>query len=135
VPKKLSGSLTPREREVLEILYRLGQGTVHDVRAAMEQPPGYNSVRSVLEALDRKGNANHQEGGRRFLYKPAEPSEAAARKAIRNLADIFFEGSLAGLVRTCLSDKEAQISGEDLDHIIRLAEDFKTRLRPDSGNV
>jgi len=121
----LGTGLSRREREMIEILHRLGKASVQDVCDAMDNPPSYSSVRSTLGILVEKGLANHQEDGKRYLYSAAESSQEAAKSAVHKLVDTFFGGRLEGVVRTFLSDDESKISNEELDQLLKLIEESK----------
>ncbi len=45
-----------REKEMMDVIYRLGQATVAEVREQMTHPPSYSSVRGTLSGLERKGH-------------------------------------------------------------------------------
>ncbi len=125
MPKMHGRGLSRREREILDILHRLGKASVQDVSDAMENPPSYSSVRTILGILVEKGIANHEEDGKRYLYSAAESSQDAAKSAVNKLVDTFFGGRLEGVVRTFLSDKESQMSDEELDELVRLINQSK----------
>lgn len=82
-----------RERQIIEVLFRLGRATVAEVLAGLPDPPSYSAVRAMLGKLERKGQVRHVEDGPRYLYMAAAPAERARRTAMRNLVDTFFAGS------------------------------------------
>lgn len=126
MPKMLGTGLSRREREMMDILHRLGKSSVQDVCDAMETAPSYSSVRSTLGILVEKGFAKSEEDGKRYLYCAAESSQEAAKSAVNKLVDTFFGGRLEGVVRTFLSDKESKISDEELDQLAKLIEASKS---------
>ena len=71
--------LSRREREIVDILYRLGEASAADVRQAMADPPSYSAVRTFLRLLLAKGHVRHRRDGRRYLYAPVV-SPARARR-------------------------------------------------------
>lgn len=125
MPRMHGKGLSRREREMLDILHRLGKASVQDVCEEMENPPSYSSVRSTLGILVEKGIARHEEDGKRYLYSAAESSQEAAKSAVHKLVDTFFGGRLEGVVRTFLSDEETSISPEELDELAKLIEASK----------
>lgn len=125
LPKMLGSGLSRREREILDILHRIGKASVQDVCDAMDNPPSYSSVRSTLGILVEKGIAKHEEDGKRYLYSAAESSQDAAKSAVHKVVDTFFGGRLEGVVRTFLSDNERDISDEELDQLVQLIKDSK----------
>jgi BlaI family transcriptional regulator, penicillinase repressor len=127
MPKIRANGLSRREREILDILHRLGKASVQEVCEAMEAAPSYSSVRSLLGILVEKGIALHHEDGKRYLYSAAESPEQAAQSAIKRVVDTFFGGKIDGVVRTFLSDDEAKLSKEDLDELSKLIEEARKR--------
>lgn len=125
MPKMHGKGLSRREREIVEILHRLGRASVQDVCDAMDNPPSYSSVRTTLGILVEKGIALHHEDGKRYLYTAAESSQDAAKSAVNKLVDTFFGGRFEGVVRTFLSDKESNMTDEELDQLVRLINESK----------
>lgn len=77
----------------MDLLYRLGEGTVADVRAAMSEPPTYSAVRALFGTLEAKGHLVHRVDGVRFVYRPVVPPENAGRSALDRVVQSFFAGS------------------------------------------
>lgn len=107
-------SLSRREREVMDVLYRQGEATVAEVLEALPEPPTYSAVRSILRVLEEKEHIGHREDGPRYVYFPAVARERARTAALDHLVDTFFEGSaesaLAALLRRADLDlSEAQV--------------------------
>ena len=71
--------LSRREREVMDILYRTGEATVAEVMDAMQEPPTYSAVRSILRVLEEKEHIVHREDGPRYVYAPAVERDRARR--------------------------------------------------------
>src|SRR5262245_30408321 len=94
--------LSRREREVMDIVYRLGRATAADVRAEMPEPPTEAAVRTTLRILVRKGRLTHRYDGPRYVYSPTVEPEAARRSAFRHLLDTFFGGSARGAMAALL---------------------------------
>jgi len=115
----IGDGLSRREREIMEILHRLGWAGVGEVLEALPEPPSYSSVRSILRILEEKGHVSHVEEGKRFLFSPTETSHSAAKSALRGVLQNFFGGSLEAAVKTFLTDREADLSAAEL---ARLAE-------------
>ena len=46
--------LSRRERQITEILYRLGQATAKEVQENLPDPPSYSAVRALLATLEAK---------------------------------------------------------------------------------
>lgn len=114
------GQLSRRERQILEILYRLGQATAKEVQENLPDPPSYSAVRALLATLETKEMVRHSKEGRRYLYKPAITQRKAKRAALRNLLSTFFEGKPENLVAALLDPSDQQLSKKEIDSIREL---------------
>lgn len=90
----------PLELECLRVLWDLGSGSVHDVRAGLEgkRPLAYTTVMTLLERLEKKGAAVRHKSGRAFVYAPAVDRETLRREAVRELVNTYFGGKQDALV-------------------------------------
>ena len=110
-------ALTKRERQIMDVLYRLGRATAADVLAALPGSPHYSTVRTQLRVLEEKGHVKHESDGLRYVYVPTLARHTARKAALRHLVDTFFDGSAAGAVSALLGRDAGKLSGEDLDRI------------------
>ncbi|MCH9647668.1 MAG: BlaI/MecI/CopY family transcriptional regulator [Deltaproteobacteria bacterium] len=111
-----------REREMMEIIYRLGQATAAEVLAEMTEPPKYSSVRSTLNILERKGHLRHEAEGNRYVYLPTVQRSHARRSALDQLVSTFFEDSPAEVVTALLEVRGSELSDDDLQELSALIE-------------
>jgi predicted transcriptional regulator len=109
-----------REKEMMDVVYRLGQATVAQVREQMASPPSYSSVRSTLSGLERKGHLQHRFDGNRYIYRPTIQREKARLSALDHLLATFFDGSAAEVVAALLESRRAELTAEELDELSNL---------------
>jgi predicted transcriptional regulator len=121
--------LTKRERQIMDVLYRLGRGTAAEIMACVPGAPGYSTVRTQLRVLETKGHVRHEELGLRYIYMPTVPRHSAARSALRHLVDTFFEGSSAKAVAALLGGEASRVSDEELERIARLVKNARSDTR------
>jgi predicted transcriptional regulator len=108
-----------RERQIVEIVYRLGRASVTDVRDALPDPPSYSAVRAMLGKLRDKGHLTQEVDGPRYLYRPAVPAERARKTAMRQLVDTFFDGSVERAVVALANLSNTDIDPDRLDELAR----------------
>lgn len=113
-------SLTRRERQIMDVLYKLERATVGQVLAKLADKPSYSTVRAQLRVLEEKGHVRHEEHGLRYVYIPAVPRDVARRSALRHLVATFFEGSTEKAVAALLGGEISRISSNELDRLSRL---------------
>src|SRR4030088_836582 len=107
-------SLSRRERQIMDILYRRGRATASEVMDAITGAPSYSTVRTQLRVLEEKGHITHEDDGVRYVYMPAVPRRAARKSALRHLVDTFFEGSTEQMVAALLGGEGARLSEKEL---------------------
>jgi BlaI family transcriptional regulator, penicillinase repressor len=113
-------ALSRRERQIMDILYKLERASVGEVLAKLADKPSYSTVRAQLRVLEEKGHVRHEEHGLRYVYAPAVPRDVARRSALRHLVETFFDGSTEKVVAALLGGEVARISPEELDRLARL---------------
>jgi BlaI family transcriptional regulator, penicillinase repressor len=114
--------LSRRERQVMDVVYRLGEATVAEVQRELAAPPSYSAVRTFLRILEEKGYLRHRESGPRYVYLPRVPRDKARRSALRRLLRNFFEDSSENLVAALLDAEASRLSPEELDNLAGLVE-------------
>lgn len=120
MPKR--DTLSRREREMMDIIYRKGQATAGEILEAMADPPSYSAVRATLSVLERKGHVRHEDDGTRYVYKPTVNRERAKASAIDHLVSTFFDGSVTGVVAALLERPRREIPKEELDELLAMIE-------------
>jgi predicted transcriptional regulator len=114
--KKLH-SMSRREREMMDIIFRAGKATATEVMDAMGDPPSYSAVRATLRVLEQKGMLRHEDDGTRYVYRPTVNRDKARQNALDHLMATFFEGSVANVVTALLEKSSTELSKDELDQI------------------
>ena len=123
--KKKTTELGRRERQILEIVFRLSEAAVGDVLAEMPDPPAYDSVRTMLRVLEKKGLVQHRREGTKYIYRPTQSRASASRSALSHLMHTFFENSVSDTMAAALDLKADDLTEEELSRLEALIE--KTR--------
>lgn len=99
----------PLELECLKALWRLGDGTVKDVRKVLTEHRNlaYTTVMTVLDRLVRRGGVERRKAGRCFVYTPRLGREELRRLAVQELVNSFFDGSKEALLAYLASEGRA----------------------------
>jgi predicted transcriptional regulator len=124
---RLHAVLTKRERQIMDVLYRLGRATAGEILAGLPGAPSYSTVRTQLRVLESKGHVRHEEHGLRYVYLPTVPRHSARRSALKHLVDTFFDGSSAKVVAALLGGEAAKLSEDDLARIAALVADARRK--------
>ena len=121
--------LSRRERQCMDIVYRLGEATVNDVLAELEDPPSYSAMRACMRVLESKGHLNHRQDGPRYVYLPTVSLKQARSSALRGLLRNFFDNSHEQMIAALLDDSDAELSTEDLEKLARLIDEARKEGR------
>ena len=122
-------TLSRRERQIMDVLYRRGRATAAEVMEDVSGEPNYSTVRTQLRVLEEKGHVRHEEQGLRYVYMPAVPRRAARKSALKHVMDTFFDGSAEQVVAAVLGGEAARLSDDDLKRIAELV----AKARKDSA--
>jgi BlaI family transcriptional regulator, penicillinase repressor len=125
--RPLSHQLSRRERQIMDVLYRLGSGTVNEVLDALPDPPSYSAVRAQLRILEEKGHLRHEEEGPRYVYYPTAEREEVRRSMLGHVVKHFFGGSTEAAVSALLELEDRELPEAELDRLARLIERVRER--------
>ena len=123
--KTIHSTLSRRERQIMDILYRLGRATANEVMAEMTGDPHHSTVRTQLRVLEAKRHVRHEEQGLRYVYVPTVPRHAVRQSALKHLIETFFEGSTEKMLNNLLGSEASKLSDEELDRLAQLIEKAK----------
>ena len=116
--------LTSREMDVMNVLWRLGSGTVAEVQAGLSDRLAYTTVLTILRTLEKKGQLRHETEGRAHRYLPLVEREEARESAIRRITRKLFSGSPELVMAQLLSER-----GLTEDQLRRLRDLVDERLK------
>src|SRR6267142_1339618 len=115
-------NLGRRERQILDVVFRLGEASVGDVLEHLPDPPAYDSVRTIIRLLERKGYLRHRREGTKYIYRPTESHASASRSALSHLMNTFFQGSAAQTVAAIFDVSSDDLTDEELKRLEQLIE-------------
>ena len=120
-------TLSRREREIMDVIYRSGKASVSDVVEGLASPPSRTAVRTLLGILENKGHLQHRQQGREYVYSPTRPRRTAGRSMLRNVVGTFFEGSVEKALAAHFTDPQAKLDEAELDRIAALIDETKRK--------
>jgi predicted transcriptional regulator len=110
-PTELGG----RERQIMDVIYSMGEASVGDVCKRLANPPSYSAVRTMIRLLESKGLLRHRSEGNKYIYRPTQSRETASRRALRHVMTTFFGGSASDTVAALFENEK--LSADDLSRI------------------
>lgn len=112
----------------MQVLWRIREGTIDDIvmAAGGDPPPNYKTVQAWLRIMERKGQVDHRQEGRAFVFRPLISRGEIHRLSVRQLLARYFTGSRTELLVELLNDE--QISGEELRQLESLVRNRRKEL-------
>jgi len=83
--------------ECMKVLWRAGDASVAQVRAALPRPLAYTTVMTILDRMAAKGVVARRKQGRAYVYSAALDRETARSAAVARLLENYFEGDRRAL--------------------------------------
>jgi predicted transcriptional regulator len=119
--------LTKRERQIMDVVYKLGAASASQIQEGIPEAPGSSSVRTLIARLEAKGWLKHTQEGRRFVYLPTVPRAKARRNALAHLVRVFFDGSVSETLSTLIEANRGRIPEEEIDRMREMIEEARRR--------
>lgn len=118
--------LTKAEEQVMQILWKLGEGIVKDIIEKMPDPkPAYNTVSTVIRVLENKEFVDHKAYGNSHVYFPIVAEKDYKKFAFDKVMKSYFNNSYEHLVSFLVNEKK--LSLEELEELSKLADQLKTK--------
>ena len=124
---KKEDQLSARERQIMDIIYSLGEATATEVLNALPDPPSRNAVRTFLRILEEKGRLKHKSRGREYVFRPTKPRRRAGQSAVHHVLQTFFGGSLERAVAVHLANPASKISADELERLEALIREAREK--------
>lgn len=121
-------TLTPRELEIIGVLWELGDGTVADVRERLPDDLAYTTVLSLMRTMVAKGYLRAVPEGRAHRFHPRIKQDAVQRGALSTLVGNVFGGSSELALAKLVSDR--RLTPADLRRLRKLIDE---RLREEDA--
>ena len=125
--------LSKLEEQLMEIVWQNDEVSAQRVREIMKptQQLAKNTVRTLLERMEKKGWLKHRVEGRAFLYSATQPKQASnGRRAVEFMEQIFG-GSPEQLVAALIDHRG--LSAGELTRIKSLLEQAKAKRDSSKG--
>lgn len=112
--------LTEVELELMSILWRLREGTVSDVIAALpgDRALAYTSVSTILRILEGKGVLTARKEGRGHIYSPVLGKQEYEARIVADVVQRVFDGAPTALVRQLIDNVD--LSDDDVREIRKM---------------
>jgi predicted transcriptional regulator len=115
--------LTDAELELMLILWKLEEASVHDVIAALPESRSmaYTTASTIIRILEKKGFVANRKQGKAHLYSPTLSKKDYESKTLNEVVGRLFENTPAALIARLIDDHA--LSGDDIAELKRLLDE------------
>ena len=98
--------LTDAELELMLILWKLQEASVHDVLAALPEQKvmAYTTVSTIIRILEKKGFVASRKVGKGHLYSPQVSKQDYESRTLGHVMGKLFENTPVALVARLIND-------------------------------
>ena len=119
--------LSRRERQIMQVIYEMGEASVNDIQGRLPDPPTHTAVRTLLRILESKGQVRRRKEGRGHLYTAKRARNHAGRSALNRVITTFFDGSLERALGAHLAANASKLTDEELERIDRMISEARRK--------
>jgi predicted transcriptional regulator len=119
--------LGPRERQIMDILYRRARATAEEVREDLPDAVSNAAVRGMLRLLEEKGQVRHEQDGPRYVYSPARDPEQVKHSVVNDMVRTFFNNSAESAVAAMVGMYGEKLTAVEIERLQGLLEQVRRK--------
>jgi BlaI family penicillinase repressor len=126
---KLLDDLGQLQRAVIEVVWDLGEASVHQVRKelANRKKLAYTTVLTAMQKLEKAGWLRHRTEGKVYIYFPTRTREQAGEKSVRKFVERMFDGNALLMFQHLMS--QSKLSDDELQELRKMINDKKKEIK------
>jgi predicted transcriptional regulator len=110
------------QRAVIEVVWELGEASVHQVRKrlARKKKLAYTTVLTAMQKLEKAGWLQHRAQGKTYIYLPTRSREQAGAKSVEKFMERMFDGDALLMFQHLM--RQSNLSDEELRELRKMIE-------------
>jgi BlaI family penicillinase repressor len=121
--KKSLDDLGALQRAVIEVVWELGEASVHDVRDRLSRRKklAYTTVLTAMQKLEKAGWLRHRTEGKSYVYLPTRTREEAGAKSVHKFIKHVFDGDPVLMFQHLM--RESSLSDTELRELRKMIDE------------
>jgi BlaI family penicillinase repressor len=117
---KLLDDLGNLQRTVMEMVWEMGEASVHQVRDRLDRKKklAYTTVLTAMQKLEQAGWLRHRNEGKSYVYLPTRTREEAGARSVRKFTERIFDGDAVLMFQHLM--RESKLSDKQLTELRRM---------------
>ena len=118
--KKSLDDLGELQRAVIEVVWELGEASVHDVRDRLSHKKklAYTTVLTAMQKLEKAGWLRHRTHGKSYVYLPTRTREEAGARSVHKFVKRVFDGDTVLMFQHLM--RESSLSDTELRELRKM---------------
>ncbi len=119
------------QRVVIEVVWKLGEASVHQVRdqLARRKKLAYTTVLTTLQKLEKAGWLRHRNEGKVYIYLPTRSRREAGAKSVQKFVERMFEGDTLLMFQHLVND--STLTDKELAELRKMIDKKRKEKRHD----
>ncbi len=119
---KLLDDLGQLQRAVIEVVWELGEASVHQVRKRLARKKiAYTTVLTTMQKLEKAGWLRHRAEGKTYIYSPTRTREQAGAKSVLKFMERMFDGDALLMFQHLM--QENKLSDNELQELRKMIDE------------
>lgn len=126
---KLLDDLGELQRAVIEVVWDLGEASVHQVRKELGRTKklAYTTVLTAMQNLEKTGWLHHRNEGKVYIYKPTRTREEAGAHSARKFIERMFDGDALLMFQHLMN--HSKLSDKELQELRKMIDEKRKEMR------
>jgi predicted transcriptional regulator len=126
---KLLDDLGELQRAVIEVVWNLGEASVHQVRKELnrKKKPAYTTVLTAMQKLEKAGWLRHRTEGKVYIYAPTRTREQAGAKSVRKFLERIFDGDALLMFQQLMH--QSKLSDNELGELRKMIDEKRKGMK------
>lgn len=118
--------MTNREEEIMNLFWDKGPLFVRDLLTFYPNPkPHFNTLSTMVRALEEKGLIGHEAFGRSFKYHAIVDRDQYGQKTLKGIINKYFNNSYLDVVSMLVKDRG--LSDKEIEDLIKQVRDNESK--------
>ena len=126
---KLLDDLGELQRAVIEVVWNLGEASVHQVRKELgrKKKLAYTTVLTAMQKLEKAGWLRHRTEGKVYIYTPTRTREQAGANSVRKFMERIFDGDALLMFQHLMH--QSKLSDDELRELRKMIDEKRKEMK------
>lgn len=126
---KLLDDLGELQRAVIEVVWNLGEASVHQVRKELgrKKKLAYTTVLTAMQKLEKAGWLRHRTQGKVYIYSPTRTRKQASAKSVSKFLERIFDGDALLMFQHLMH--QSKLSDNELRELRKMIDEKRKEMK------